>query len=398
MESTKNQFVNQWGNNSPYFDMLALIASLSKLFSDNTIPYLDYRITENLFCKYYKAINDARSCTAYDARLGSLGIGIKTFGIPRGQSVEKIAEFNKLKPQLDKLKSKQLAIQLAKFRNDRIDAANGAYNVTNAVYHIIGRVDGALNIFNSPYNKIEIDDIHDIKDNATSISFVSKDEFYTFNKSKSVLQKRFSLPETYKQIPIEILEDPLQVLSQLLTTNNDGKEVPNIGEISPLKQQIKGIDYVILPLYSTRKKIIHVPEKSGLNQWNASGRKRNEDEVYIPVPRYIHNNYPGFFPDNNRTKFELDLPNGEKLSAKMCQSGLKGLMSNPNSALGNWILRKVLKKRPHELVTLNDLLRFGIDSVRIDKTHRKNEQGEDIYTITFASTDYESYQDFIEED
>ena len=64
MGSDFTRFVNGWEKNSQYFDMLALIASLSKLFSDNTIPFLDYRITENLFCKYFNAINDARSCTA----------------------------------------------------------------------------------------------------------------------------------------------------------------------------------------------------------------------------------------------------------------------------------------------------------------------------------------------
>lgn len=91
------EFLEDWYSNNDYFDMLRLIAQLSKLFSDNSIPYLDYRVTENLFCKYYNAINDARACMAYDARIGTLGIGIKTFGISGGTSTEKIAEFNKLK-------------------------------------------------------------------------------------------------------------------------------------------------------------------------------------------------------------------------------------------------------------------------------------------------------------
>ena len=92
-------FLKKWQDNVKYFNMLRLMAQLSKLFSENDTPYLDYRLTENLFCKYYKAVNDARSCTAYDARLVHVGIGIKTF-ILKGNgdySVEKIAEFNKLK-------------------------------------------------------------------------------------------------------------------------------------------------------------------------------------------------------------------------------------------------------------------------------------------------------------
>ena len=142
MEDFRTKFIESWQSNNQYFEMLKLLASLSKLFSESATPYLDYRIAENLFCKYYSAINDARSCTAYDARLGKLGIGIKTFGIQNGTSVEKIAEFNRLKPELDKLNGKKLAIQLAEFRNDRIHVANNTYDIEKSIYHIVGRSNG----------------------------------------------------------------------------------------------------------------------------------------------------------------------------------------------------------------------------------------------------------------
>ena len=77
--SNLGAFLTNWRDNKSYFEMLQLMASISKLFSESSTPYLDYRLTENLFCKYYNAQNDARSCTAYDARLANLGIGIKTF-------------------------------------------------------------------------------------------------------------------------------------------------------------------------------------------------------------------------------------------------------------------------------------------------------------------------------
>ena len=101
MEDYKVNFLEKWQSNEQYFDMLVLLSSLSNLFSDNSVPYLDYRVAENLFCKYFNAINDARSCTAYDARLGTLGIGIKTFGIKK-TSTEKIAEFDRFKGIMDK--------------------------------------------------------------------------------------------------------------------------------------------------------------------------------------------------------------------------------------------------------------------------------------------------------
>lgn len=386
MEDYRVNFLEKWQSNEQYFDMLVLLSSLSNLFSDNSVPYLDYRVAENLFCKYFDAINDARSCTAYDARLGTLGIGVKTFGIKKA-STEKIAEFDRLKPQLDVLSGKRLAVQLAQFRNERIEFANNTFDVSDSIYHIVGRCEGGLKIFNTPYNKIDIDDIHEVKDKEKSLSFVSGGEFYNFNKSKSVLMKRFFLPKEHKYVPVEILEDPLQLLSELLRKHT--------GELKKARLQ-KGVDYVVLPLYSTQKGI-NVPLKSGLNQWNAGGRKRDENEIYIPVPAKIHKEYPDFFPTRDE-QFELQLPHGESLSAKICQQGGKALMSNPNSALGEWILRKVLKKEPGELVTMEDLNRFGVDSVYIEKKHRKNDLGCEVFSISFTTSTYESYQDFFEED
>ena len=53
--SNLEEFLEGWNSNEKYFEMLGLMARLSKLFSENDVPYLDYRLTENLFCKYYNA-------------------------------------------------------------------------------------------------------------------------------------------------------------------------------------------------------------------------------------------------------------------------------------------------------------------------------------------------------
>lgn len=152
---------------------------------------------------------------------------------------------------------------------------------------------------------------------------------------------------------------------------------------------------MILPLYSTQSKIRIIPERSGLNQWNAKGRQRDENEVYIPIPAKIRDKYPDFFP-KRESDFILRLPNGNDLSAKVCQDNGKALMSNPNAALGQWILRTVLKKKPGELVTMDDLTQFGIDSILIEDTHDINDIGQKIYSISFTSESYESYETFIE--
>ena len=387
MYGNLESFLNNWRNNSTYFEMLQLMASISRLFSESATPYLDYRLAENLFCKYYDAQNDARSCTAYDARLAGLGIGIKTFGLKNGSSVEKIAEFNKLKPRLNGLSGMDLARQLGVFRNERMQFANNTYNVSETQYHIVGRQEGMLRVFNTPYELVDTEHIYDINDTETSISFNDGRNEYSFNKSKSVLQKRFYLPKDYVEVPVKILEEPLELLSLLLRNQTKTARIH--------RAEVKGYDYIILPLYSERGGVRNVPEKSGLNQWNAGGRKRNANEVYIPIPKSIHHSYPEFFPDRD-IQFELRLPDGSVLSAKVCQDGGKALMSNPNSALGEWILRKVLRKKEGELVSIEDLNTYGIDSIKVVSTHETNIAGEQIFKLVFSNTDYESYSDFME--
>ncbi len=377
-------FSESWRENNQYFDMLALMASLSRLFSENDVPYLDYRLTENLFCKYYRAINDARQCTAYDARLSCLGVGIKTFILKNGESIEKVAEFNKLRPQLNNLHGVDLARKIAEFRNERIRFSNDSFAITDSIYHVVGRDTGLLRIFNLPYDLIDIERISHVRDSEKTIKFDDGINTYSFNKSKSVLMKRFVLPPIYKDVPVDILEDPLSILEGLL---RNGNIVDSIAHRS-----VKGVDYVVLPLYSTRTG--EVPEKSGLNQWNAGGRKRDDNEVYIPVPIAIHKDYPLFFPSRDMP-FELSLPDGTVLSAKICQENGKALMSNPNSALGEWLLRKILKKLPGELVTKFDLDVLGIDSVIITKKHSTNlETGRQEFAISFFD-EHEDYNSFL---
>ena len=74
---------------------------------------------------------------------------------------------------------------------------------------------------------------------------------------------------------------------------------------------------------------------------------------------------------------------------KVAQQGGKGLMSNPNSALGKWILRDILQLKENELVTKEQLDIIGIDSVKLSK----DENGE--YHLDFLKSG--SYEDFEEE-
>ncbi len=141
-------------------------------------------------------------------------------------------------------------------------------------------------------------------------------------------------------------------------------------------------DTIYLPLYGKNKTVY---PKSGLNQWNANGRVRDIDEVYIPIPIIVHKTKPDFFP-NRETPFNLKLPNGTVIKSKICQSSSKALMSCSNRELGKWILRDVLKLNEAELLTYDKLQTIGIDSVRIDKIDTTN------YEINFSSIgSFENY-------
>lgn len=374
-------FVNEWKQNKEYFSLLELMARLSNLFSDSSIPFLHYRVTENLFCKYYKAENLSRSDTAYDAKTGSFGVGIKTFTLTNNASTEKVAEFNSISSELKKYKGYDLAYQLAVARNERMMLGQRLYGISDGCYHIIGRVENGLTVFNSSYSLLNTEKIHVIKDTEKSLQFDDGKEFYNFNYSKSTLFKHFEVPEDSKEkqeISVSIIQDPYELLRKLIDTEDyEGKytDIYNIHKViheqvaSSKKQLSFGIDYVYLPLYSERLK--EVPLKSGLNQWNAGGRARDANEVYIPIPLSVHHDFPAFFPPRD-TSFTLHLPNGSSMSAKICQDGGKALMSNPNKELGKWLLRDVLHLKEGELLTMEKLNRFGFDSVIITKIDSEN--------------------------
>ena len=143
-----------------------------------------------------------------------------------------------------------------------------------------------------------------------------------------------------------------------------------------------------MPLYGIKNKEKFVFEKSGLNQWNAGGRKRDFGEVYIPIPAEIHKQFPNFFPERDQL-FELKIPTGEVFSAKVCQDNSKALMTNPNKALSDWLLRKVFQVKEGELLTIEKMNELGFDSVIIYKDANGN------YQIDKAKLG--SYEQFITE-
>lgn len=361
-----------------YHRLLVAVAKLSGLFSEGTIPYINYRVAENIFCRSYNAENLSRSDTAFDAKIGQLGIGLKTFVSSGPYSTEKIAEFNELSAQLRQLEGVPLAMALAEARNKRILLARDLYGIDRSVYHIVARRDRELLLFETDYDLINTDTLRLEAQQAKSLVFSDGQHQYRFNYSKSTLYRRFEIPQDPHSIPVEILEDPYSLLSYWEEWQHTYRK----------RSQVAGRDYVILPLYSTRRGEHYgkVAEKSGLNQWNASGRTRDYGEVYIPVPSEVHKYCSGFFPGRD-VSFKIRTPRGELLSAKLCQENSKALMTNPNKALSDWLLRGLCRLSEGEVLTRERLDLLGFDSVLITK------ETEGIYTIDVKNSG--AYEDFI---
>jgi len=354
-----------------YKEYLQIIGSLSNLFSSSNIPYLYYRIAEKMFCKAFEAKDLSRGDVSFDAQKGSLGIGLKTFLRSNNKSIQKIAEFNKDRDLYNHLMDIDKIKKISELRNARIDFTNNLYNIDDSIYHCVVRDKGSFFIYEEKTNKIDINSITDVKQKKSSILFNDGICEYSFSLSKSTLMKRFNTNSFVDSFKVDILEDPLEALFGLIQ-----KDFEHM-----ISSRIK--ETVYLPLYGNNNQVY---EKSGLNQWNAKGRTRHYDEVYIPVPIKFHICKPNFFPKKD-TVFSMKLPNGQTMDMKLCQENSKALMSNPNKALGKWILRDLFKLNDGELVTNEILKLYGIDSVRIDKINDL------IYEINFSKIG--SYELFI---
>lgn len=363
-----------------YIQLLTAISNLSGLFSESTIPFIHYRVAENAFCRSFGAKNLSRSDTAFDAQIDDCGIGLKTFTCPQDKSLEKVAEFNALSPQLAGLEGIDLAKALAKYRNDRIGLAYNLYGIKRGIYHIVARREKELLLFETDYDFIDTTNLR-LEKSSKGFFFGDGKNEYSFNRSKSTLFRRFKLPseDAIIKVPVEILKDPYEALLRLAALKEDKVEA---------SRSQAGKDYVVLPLYGTKQKEAkHVEEKSGLNQWNAGGRKRDAGELYIPIPSLVRKYCADFFPSRDES-FELHIPTGEVFSAKVCQDGGKALMTNPNKAMSDWLLRKLFQLPERQLLTTEHLKKYNVDSLMVYK-----EDGQ--YRIDVAP--YDSYEQFVKE-
>jgi hypothetical protein len=392
-----------------YEKLLKAVAAMSRLYSDNEKPFLHSRFIEKLFAHTANAYDFSRKDMSFDAVINdSIGVGIKTFTVPNFEAnkSEKIAEMTKHATSgLFKNKNiESLAKTSAKLRNARVrsDANEYGIDIEKSFYHCLVRTNSKAMVHEEPYEYIDLDAIKPLDKNGNETNhfiegqsghayFSDGKHKYLFNVSKNTLFKRFDLGlyTNSRPIDIEIYDD---IFTKVVDWyDSDIKEL--INESTQLEE------FVILPLYSTiRKKDYSDPDlvrkKSGLNQWNAGGRKRKFGESYIPVPQKIHEKSPNFFPPRD-TKFDLVLPNKQKITAKLCQDNSKALMGDPNTDLLQWLFglidgspeeseKRLIDKKPY---TFDDLRLINKDSVKVVK------KSNSLYELSMMPLD--SYEMFI---
>lgn len=366
-----------------YKKMLSIIGNLTLLFSESSSPYLPYRAHENIFCKYFEAENLARFDCSADAKMNRIGLGLKTW---MGNDDQKIAEFGRLRETYHGLTGLDLARTVSEYRNERIRVTKNMYGIDVMIYHIVKRVPGAMQIVEHAFEYIDINNISILADrgNVNNTYFNDGKHTYHFSISKNTLYMIFDDMEILDSFEVEIMADPYNYLMSMSQNTTLLQAIPGIDTHPALNTE----NQICLRLYSTRSDgTKYVFEKSGLNQWNASGRPRNPNEIYIPYPSEDRERTVGFFPPRE-TVFNLTLPDGTIIPAKVCQADGKAIMSNPNKILGEWLLRNVFELQEGTLITYQMLEMFNIDSVIFTKDSELN------YSIDFAEIG--TYEEFYE--
>lgn len=406
-----------------YSRLLQAVASMSRLYSDNTIPYVDSRFVEKLFVETTGAKDLSRSDKSFDALLSpDIGVGIKTFLSASGNSKrEKVAEFTSFanNGEFEGLLPEELALKAASFRNNRVlsDANELAIAMEKSIYHCLVRTGSGAIVHEEPYTLVDLTNLKPTDRSGNILKkwqAIGKGVFFTdgvsnynFNGSKNVLFKEFKFDSGAGIIELPIFADIFDRITKwfdggmpqaIKVSDDSGKDLLTLD--SP-DYGTPGIDFVVLPLYSVRTGLKEVAQKSGINQWNAGGRIRKFGEAYIPIPIEVHRRCPGFFPARD-TKFPMLLPNSvTAVPGKVCQESGKALMSDPNTVLGNWImkvLRPSLKdsdflRAPNSTdkpFVFSDLLALGKDSVIVRKTIDKSIPN---FSLEFAPLG--SYEDFV---
>jgi hypothetical protein len=345
---------------------LRVLGWVTKLNGENEdVPFMYYRGVEDAYCKATGARNLGKDDIVVDAVGRGIGVAIKTFLEGQGSSYQIIGEFGAAKPSYDKLEPLAKMKKVCGLRNQRIEDAKRLHELDKVFYLVFVRAKGKIMIMEQPLRTISLRDIRIKKATTGSIHFSDGQHEYKFDISDSKLYKKFYSRHAQITFPVKILKDPYKALLKLI-----GPATLKVTKKTTHANKTKKSESVVLPLFSTGARGKYVPERSGLNQWNAKGRKRSPDEIYVLIPSWLREKIPAFLPKNG-SEFSVVRPDARSMRCKACQQGGKALMSIPNRALGTFILRDALSIKPGKIVTCDDLLKAGIDGIRLSKISNK---------------------------
>lgn len=274
----------------------------------------------------------------------------------------------------------ELARKVSELRNERVLRDKRLYETSSDIYHIVTRDNNVMNIVECPYDLVDLENIKDATIIKSSISFTDGKNSYSFLPSKNTLFKEFnaSEKEIVEKVPISFVEDPFKLLEQI--TINDGEKFVIDNKITPVAKKY-ALDSIVLPLYSDEKSGPVIQKKSGFNASLARPKVKGSNiprpayEAYLAIPKYIHVLKPNFFgfdaldekARNGRKGFELDLPSGKSITARITQDNGKSLQTSPQSILGKWILHDIFGLGEYERLTVERLKELAVDSVIITK-------------------------------
>ena len=174
-----------------YKNLLQVAGCLSNLFSGSETPYLYYRVAEKIFCKAFEAEDLSRSDVSADAKIGPLGVGLKTFLSGNNKTLQKVAEFNADRMLLDTLSDDSLVRKVSELRNARLDFTETIHGLNSSIYHCVLRDKGRFKVYEEPMHKVDIPNIKKVKRKSPgSIAFEDGINEYSFLLSKSTLTKR----------------------------------------------------------------------------------------------------------------------------------------------------------------------------------------------------------------
>lgn len=414
-----------------YEDYLKMYGALSAMFnqksSETGAPYLDSKFQETIYAKSFNSEDVDIGNTPHDIRStfgdDRIGIGIKTWlsSKPSYQKVMQLKRYkDEINPHISEDTKDELAYVISKIKNDRLetDYKRLGLKVNENIYHYVTRDKGQLKLSETSYPLVDMDKLKPGKLAKSSFTFTDGHKKYRYTFGDSQIWMRFGEKEseTYllDKINIDILSDPFTFLRNAFKNykNNKGVYVPT----SAIQR-----DYLYLPLYSYRDK--EVPASSGLNAWNGKPKTkgsttvRPKGEAYIPIPKALWRRCPHWVdPNVDMTKYKeykqktgqssypinLHMPDGQVFQALFAQDGFKGLQTDPQSILGNWILNVLGIKNPvrerydkpaENIVTMKLLQQIGYDSVKL--WHEDPDNPHEVW-IDFA--EYGSFERFMKDE